>query len=92
MTNLLVFALVNFQEEPLKVTGDVGSGLIYVIAAYAVVWLFIFGYLFSLTRRQANLRREIEALKQAQAQAEHSPLAQAEENRPASISARQLGG
>ncbi|NWJ97833.1 MAG: CcmD family protein [Chloroflexi bacterium] len=35
----------------------------YLALAYGVVWLFIFGYLYSLNRRQNTLRRAIDALK-----------------------------
>lgn len=37
----------------------------YVIAAYTIVLVVIFGYIFSLARRQERLRREVEALKEA---------------------------
>jgi CcmD family protein len=38
----------------------------FLFAAYAVVWLLIVGYLFSLSRRQKKLAQEIETLKQMQ--------------------------
>jgi len=69
MLNQLLLAGLFFQGKP-EVTGDVNSGLFYLIAAYAVVWLFIFGYLYSLNRRQSSLRRDIERLKQEEAERE----------------------
>jgi len=69
MLNQLLLAGLLFQGKP-EVTGDVNSGLFYLIAAYAVVWLFIFGYLYSLNRRQSSLRRDIERLKQEEAERE----------------------
>jgi CcmD family protein len=36
-----------------------------LVAAYAVVWLGVMGYVFWLGQRQARLRREIEELKGA---------------------------
>jgi CcmD family protein len=37
--------------------------LSYLFAAFGVIWLFLFGYLFSLARRERELRDEIERLK-----------------------------
>ena len=36
----------------------------YLIAAFAVVWAAVFGYVFSLFNRQRKLRREIDSLKE----------------------------
>lgn len=36
-----------------------------LVAAYAVIWLFVFGYIIWLVRRQEKLRREVEALRAA---------------------------
>ncbi|WML45259.1 CcmD family protein [Neobacillus sp. PS3-40] len=36
----------------------------FVWGAYSVIWLIIFGYLFLLGKRQNNLKKEIEFLKQ----------------------------
>jgi CcmD family protein len=58
---------INFmQAAPSK--DQVDSGFGFVIAAYAVVWLLIFGYIYSLNRRQTKLRREVDALKQEEAE------------------------
>ena len=35
----------------------------YLFAGYAVVWLLLFGYMFSIAKRQKQLEREIELLK-----------------------------
>ncbi len=35
----------------------------YLFAAYVVVWLLLFGYMFSIARKQKQLEREIEMLK-----------------------------
>lgn len=37
----------------------------YFLAAYIVIWLVLFGYVFSLNNRQRQLKRELEALKEA---------------------------
>ena len=41
------------------------ENLSYLFAAYTAIWLVIFGYLFSLSRRQRSLEREIESLRKA---------------------------
>jgi CcmD family protein len=40
------------------------KNLDFLFAGYAVVWLLLLGYLFSLGRRQKRLESEIEMLKQ----------------------------
>ena len=35
----------------------------YMLAAFAIIWLAVFVYVFFLSRRQNRLRREIEQLK-----------------------------
>ncbi len=37
----------------------------YLIAAYVFIFVALFGYIFSLARRQRDLRRELEDLKQS---------------------------
>ncbi|MDA8210876.1 MAG: CcmD family protein [Clostridia bacterium] len=34
----------------------------YLFAAYSVIWIVIFGYVFSIGQRQKQLEREVEAL------------------------------
>lgn len=41
------------------------ESLVYVFAAYTVIWLVSFGYLYSIGLRQKRLQREIDALKSA---------------------------
>lgn len=36
----------------------------YLVAAYAVFWALTFLYVFSISRRQKGLEREIQALRQ----------------------------
>ena len=36
----------------------------YLFAAFAIVWVVLFGYIFILSQRQKKLRREIELLKE----------------------------
>ncbi|RMD98789.1 MAG: CcmD family protein [Calditrichaeota bacterium] len=35
----------------------------YLFAGYVVVWFLLFGYMFSISRRQKNLEKEIQMLK-----------------------------
>ena len=35
----------------------------FVFAAYAIVWIVFFAYLYYLARRQADIRSQIDALK-----------------------------
>ena len=37
----------------------------YLFAAFAMVWAVVFGYVIVLVNRQSQLRREINALKEA---------------------------
>ena len=39
------------------------ENLIYLLAAFSIVWAAFFGYLFILSRRQRQLRRELDSLK-----------------------------
>lgn len=42
---------------------EVSANLSYLFAAYAVVWVGLFAYLFALMRRTQHLQREIEELR-----------------------------
>jgi CcmD family protein len=44
----------------------------YLFAAFLAVWIIIFFYLFSLSRRHRELAREVEALRQLMEQRETS--------------------
>ena len=37
----------------------------YLFAAFTIIWMLIFGYLFFLHRKQRNLQREVKLLKQS---------------------------
>ncbi len=37
----------------------------YLLAAFIIIWVAIFAYVFSLSQRQRKLRREIDQLKAA---------------------------
>jgi CcmD family protein len=41
------------------------SDMAMLVAAYALVWVFVFGYLVWLASRQEKLRRDVEALRGA---------------------------
>ena len=41
----------------------------YLFAAYAILWVVIFGYFFFITRQLSDVRREVEALREERAQA-----------------------
>lgn len=40
------------------------ADMIYLLAAYAVFWLFTFGFVYYMVNRQQKLEREIHLLKQ----------------------------
>ena len=42
----------------------------YLFAAYSIVWVVIFGFVFLMYRRQVKLQKELEALKQSPNQGE----------------------
>ena len=37
----------------------------YLVAAYAIIWAVVFGYVLVLQRKQRRLKREIDALKES---------------------------
>ena len=39
------------------------TNLSFLFAAYSAIWLVLFGYLFSLSRRHRSLERQIEDLR-----------------------------
>ncbi len=41
------------------------TGYHMLVAAYALIWAFVFGYLAWLWQRQAQLRREVDLLRKA---------------------------
>lgn len=44
---------------------DPEANLPYLFAVYAITWVIFFVYLYYLSQRQRNLRREVEELRQA---------------------------
>jgi CcmD family protein len=40
-------------------------GTLYLFAAFSITWLIIFFYIFSISRRQKRLEREIEKISEA---------------------------
>ena len=51
------------MEDLLKTILLEVRNLSYLFFGYAVIWLFLFGYIYSLSRRERDLRDEIERLK-----------------------------
>ncbi len=41
------------------------NGLVYVFAAYTVIWAALFAYLLSMSSKQRQLKREVDTLKAA---------------------------
>jgi CcmD family protein len=53
------------QGAATNATVDPEANLPYLFAVYAVTWVAFFAYLYYLSQRQQNLRREVEELRQA---------------------------
>ena len=45
----------------------------YLFAAFAILWVVIFGYFFFLTRQLGELRRDVNALREERASGESGP-------------------
>ena len=45
----------------------------YLFAAFAILWVVIFGYFFFLTRQLGELRRDVNALREERAGGESGP-------------------
>lgn len=41
------------------------ENLVYLFAAYTVIWIALFAYLFHLSRRQERLRQEMDSLRRS---------------------------
>lgn len=39
------------------------GGLVYLFVAYSLIWILIFGYIYTLGRRMNALKKELEELK-----------------------------
>ena len=61
--------------EPLqeKQDGDADENLPYLFAVYIITWAGFFAYVFVVSRRQREMQRELEALKQVLADREKRP-------------------
>jgi len=51
------------------------AGWYLLVAAYVVIWAFVFGYVIWMGRQQAELRREVEALRKV-LEGSHGPRSQ----------------
>jgi CcmD family protein len=40
----------------------------YLFAAYSIIWVVIFGYVFFMARKQASLKRQMESIKKEREQ------------------------
>ena len=59
--------------------GDPEANLRFLFAVYIITWGAFFGYVFYLSRRQRDMRSEIEALKRAIAQREEAKNADSQQ-------------
>ena len=41
----------------------VGQNLVYLAAAYAIIWIVLLGYIFFLTQQVSDLRGQLDALR-----------------------------
>jgi CcmD family protein len=51
------------MEDPLVVILREVRNLSFLFFAYALIWLLLFLYLWSISRRERDLRREVDELK-----------------------------
>lgn len=51
-------------------SSDPEANLPYLFAVYSITWIVFFAYLYYLSQRQRNLRREVEELRQILAEKE----------------------
>jgi CcmD family protein len=51
------------MEDPLVVILREVRNLSFLFFAYGIIWLLLFLYLWSISRRERDLRREVEELK-----------------------------
>jgi CcmD family protein len=67
------------QQEPAEPEGE--SELPWLFAVFFITWAVFFGYAFVMSRRQREMKREIEALKEALAARERQSLQSGPETR-----------
>ena len=53
------------QDTTTSATRDPEANLPYLFAVYTITWGVFFAYLYYLSQRQQNLRREVEELREA---------------------------
>ena len=53
------------QDQTTAAARDPEANLPYLFAVYAITWVAFFAYLYYLSQRQQNLRREVEELREA---------------------------
>lgn len=58
------------QDSASEEDGDPEANLPYLFAVFIITWAAFFGYVFVMSRRQNELRHEIDALKQRLAESE----------------------
>lgn len=64
-TAISVVAGQNTQDHITTSSNNPEANLPYLFAVYTITWLAFFAYLYYLSQRQQNLKRQIEVLKQA---------------------------
>lgn len=58
------------MEDLLKEILKEVRNLSYLFFAFGIIWLFLFGYMYSISRRQNALRRELDEIKRQRGEAE----------------------
>ena len=61
---------ISAQATNAESSSDPEANLPYLFAVYAITWVVFFVYLYYLSQRQQNLRREVEELRQVLAEKE----------------------
>lgn len=69
------------QAMPLQQEPEGESELPWLFAVFFITWAVFFGYAFVMSRRQREMKREIEALKNALAEKERQSLQSGPETR-----------
>ena len=61
----------DIQDQATTSSRDPEANLPYLFAVYAITWVVFFAYLYYLSQRQQNLRREVEELREALSEHSH---------------------
>tara|TARA_B100001013_G_C24492386_1_gene395769 strand:+ start:212 stop:505 length:294 start_codon:yes stop_codon:yes gene_type:complete len=64
-TAISVFAGQSIQDHTTTSSSNPEANLPYLFAVYTITWVAFFAYLYYISQRQQNLKRQIEDLKQA---------------------------